>query len=171
MIVDLLANLANLSLCNNVAAAHQHDAVGDAIDFLQNMAGNDHVHPLLGNRFEERDRFRASHRIKAVERFVENQHGRMMRNGLSQANALSHPFAVARHFAPCHLRHSGAFQGFACELRCLVAAKTMKPQRPINEVVAIRSRREGIKLRAVSDLPEELDRLLRCKAEDVDCAL
>src|SRR5439155_8786854 len=73
--------------------------------------------------------------------------------------------------APCHLRHSGAYHGFACELRCLVAAKTMKPQRPINEVVAIRSRREGIKLRAVSDLPEELDRLLRGKAEDVDGAL
>src|SRR6266446_9856207 len=135
------------------------------------MAGNDDVHSLLGNRFEERDRFRSGHGIKAVERFVKNQHGRMMCNGLSQANALSHTFAITRHFAPCHLRHAGALQGFVRKLRCLAVAKSMKTQRPINEVVAIRAGREGVKLRAVSHLPEEFDGLLRGKAEDVNGAL
>src|SRR5712664_1076923 len=171
MVADFLANLANLSLCHNVAAAHQHDAVGDAIDFLQNMTGNYDVHSLLGNRFEKPYRFRTGHGIKAVERFVKNQHGRMMRNGLSQANALPHPLAVARHFTPRHLRHAGPLQSFVREFRCLAVAKPMETQRPIDEVVAIRAGREGVKLRAVSHLPEELDGLLRGEAEDTNCAL
>src|SRR5713226_2639839 len=47
----------------------------------------------------------------------------------------------------------------------------METQRPIDEVVAIRAGREGVKLRAVSHLPEELDGLLRGEAEDMNCAL
>jgi len=47
MIADFLANLANLSFGNNVTAAHQHDAVGDSIDFLQNVTGNNDVHACL----------------------------------------------------------------------------------------------------------------------------
>src|SRR5438874_11270487 len=166
MVADFLADLADLSLGHNVAAAHQYHAVGDAIDFLQNMAGNDDVHPLLGNRFKERDRFRAGHGIKAVERFVENQHGGMMSDGLREANALTHPFAIAGYLAPRHLGHASALQRFVRELGSLIVRKTMKTQGPINEIIARRAGREGVKLCAVSHVPKELYGLLRGKAED-----
>src|SRR4029077_20636862 len=95
----------------------------------------------------------------------------MMCNGLSEANALSHPFAIARHFALGDLSHASALKGFVCELRCLVAAKAMKTQRPINEVVAVCAGRKGVELRAESSLPEKLDGLPRGKAEHVNCTL
>src|SRR5882762_8369467 len=46
----------------------------------------------------------------------------------------------------------------------------MKAQRPIDEVVAIGARREGVKLRTESDLAEKLDGSLRGEAEDVNRA-
>src|SRR5690242_4381441 len=95
----------------------------------------------------------------------------MMRNGLSQANSLSHPFAVCGDFALRYLRHAGALQGFIGELRCLVAREPMKTQWPVNKVVAIGAWRKGVELCAVSDLPEKLDGLLRSEAEDTDRAL
>src|SRR5207248_11397341 len=166
MVADFLADLADLSLGHNGAAAHEYHAVGDAIDFLQDMAGNDDVHPLLGNRFKERDRFRAGHGIKAVERFVENQHGGMMSDGLREANALTHPFAIAGYLAPRHLGHASALQRFVRELGSLIVRKTMKPAGPTNELIAHRAGSEGVKLCAVSHVPKELYGLLRGKAED-----
>ena len=171
MIADFSANFFNLAFGNDVAAAHQHDAVGDAVDLFQNVAGDDDVHALLGDGFKERDGFGASHGIEAVERFVENQHRRMMRNGLSQANALAHAFAVACDFAAGDLRHAGALEGFVRELGGLIVAKSVKTQRPINEVVAVRAGREGVELRAVAHLAEELDGLLGREAEDVNRAV
>src|SRR5260370_34930538 len=47
----------------------------------------------------------------------------------------------------------------------------MKRQRGIEGVVAIRAGREGVKLGAISHLPEEFDGLLRGKAEDMNRAL
>src|ERR1700676_680 len=129
------------------------------------------MHSLFGNGFEEGDRFRAGHGVEAVERLVENQHGRMMRNRLSQANALAHPFAVTGHFAAGGLRHAGALEFFVRDFRSLIVAKAVKTQGPIDEVVAVRARREGVELRAVSDLAEELDGLLRSEAEDVNRAV
>src|SRR5580693_7188893 len=92
----------------------------------------------------------------------------MMSNGLGKTNALAHAFAVAGHLAPSYGRHAGAIECFIRELRGLVVAETVKAQRPINKVVAIRARREGIKLRAVADLAEERDGLLRRETEDVN---
>src|SRR5580693_3229990 len=135
------------------------------------MAGDDDVHPLFRDGFEQCDRFGASHGIEAVEWLVQNQHRRMMRNGLRQANALTHPFAVARHFAPGHWRHTSALEGLVCELGRLVVTETVEPQRPINEIVAVRAGRERVELRAVSDLSEKLDGLLRRKTEDVNRAM
>src|SRR5580704_9816354 len=171
MIADFSANFFNLAFGNDVAAAHQHDAVRDAVDFLQNVAGNDDVHSLFSDGFKERNGFGAGHGIEAVEGFVENQHGWMMCNRLGQANALPHAFAIASDLASGDLRHAGAFECFARELRGLVVAETMKTQWPVNEVVAIRARREGIELRAIPNLAEEFDRLLRRKAEDVNRAV
>ena len=160
MIADFAANFFDLAFGDDVAAAHEHDAVGDAIDFFQNVAGDDDVHSLLGDGFKERDGFRARHGIEAVERFIENEYRRMMRDGLSQANALAHAFAVASYFAAGDLGHARAFEGFVGELGGLIVAKTVETQRPINEVVAVGAGREGVELRAITDLAEEFDGLL-----------
>src|SRR5207237_10096924 len=128
------------------------------------MAGNHDVHAWPGNRCKKRDRFRAGHGIKAVERFVENQHGGMMGDGLRETNALTHPFAIAGYLAPRHLGHASALQRFVRELGSLIVRKTMKTQGPINEIIARRAGREGVKLCAVSHVPKALYGLLRGKA-------
>src|SRR6202040_3427096 len=74
-------------------------------------------------------------------------------------------------FTPCHWRHTRAFEGLVRKFRGLVVAKTMKTQRPINEIVAIRARRERVKLRAVAYLPEKLDGLLRGKTKNINRAV
>src|SRR6202044_3943010 len=97
--------------------------------------------------------------------------GRMMRNRLSQAHALAHTFAIACHFAAGDGGHTSTFEGFIRELGALVMAEAVKAQRPIDEVVAVCTGRERVELRAVAAFAEELDRLLRCKAEDVNRAV
>src|ERR1700676_503921 len=95
----------------------------------------------------------------------------MMSNRLSETNALAHTFAVTGHFAVSDLRHASAFEGFVCELRGLLVSKTVKAERAIDEVIAIRAGRERVELRAVADLPEKFDGLLGREAQDVNCAL
>src|SRR5580693_2377208 len=94
----------------------------------------------------------------------------MMSNGLREANTLAHAFAVAGDFAAGDLRHSGALEGLVRKLDGLVVGKAVEAQRPINKIVSIRPRREGVKLRAVTYLAKELNGLLGSKAEDINRA-
>ena len=78
MILHFAPDVVNLAFRDDVAIAHQDDPIRDAIDFLKNVAGDDHVHAVLAQSLEQRDRFRARHRIKTVERLVQHDHRRMM---------------------------------------------------------------------------------------------
>ena len=42
----------NLAFGHNVAAAHQDDLVRHLVDFVQDVAGDDYVQPLLAQRLE-----------------------------------------------------------------------------------------------------------------------
>src|SRR5690348_3755401 len=95
----------------------------------------------------------------------------MMRNGLCQADSLPHAFAVTRDFAPRDLRHARAVQRLVGQFGGLLRAKSVQAQRPVDKIVAVRSGREGVKLRAISNLAEEFDRLARREPEDVNRAL
>src|SRR5580658_771306 len=66
------------------------------------------------------------------------------------------------------LREAGALEGFIRKFYGLIMGKAVEPQWPIDEIVAVGARREGIELRAVTDLAEELDGLLGREAEDVN---
>ena len=69
--------------------------------WLETMTCRPFVAPLA----EQRDGFGARHGVQAVERLVEHQHLRIVRDGLRQLDALPHAFAVGGHGAVGGLRH------------------------------------------------------------------
>src|SRR5207244_5272070 len=85
----------------------------------------------------------------------------MVGDGLRQTDALAHTLAVSSHLAPRDLRHAGPLQGLVGQPCGLLTAKTMEPQGPKNEIITSGPGREGIELRAISNLPEQLHRLTR----------
>ncbi len=95
MLLDLPAHGLDLAFRHYVAVAQQHDLIGDDIDLVQDVAGNDHITTLPRRRAKQRDHFRAGERIQAVQRFVQHQHFRVVGQRLRQPDALPHPLAVA----------------------------------------------------------------------------
>ena len=161
MIADLLPHFTNLAFRHDVAAAHEYDTIGDPVDFFENVAGNDDVHSLHGKCTEQSDGLGACDGIQPVERLVQNKHRGMVGDGLRQTDALAHTLAVSSHLAPRDLRHAGPLQGLVGQPCGLLTAKTMEPQGPKNEIITSGPWREGIELRAISNLPEQLHRLTR----------
>ena len=53
-----LADLVDVSLRDQVAAGDQHDAVGDAVDLIEDVAGDEEMHSLAAKLLEERDAIR-----------------------------------------------------------------------------------------------------------------
>ena len=72
MIFHFTAHPLNIAFSNNVSAAHHHDAVGNNVDFMQDVAGNDDVHSRFGAISEQFNDFGSRHRIEAIERLVKN---------------------------------------------------------------------------------------------------
>ena len=52
--------------------------------------------PVLAPLLEQRDGLGARHGVEAVERFVEHDHARVVRDRLRQLDALPHALAVGR---------------------------------------------------------------------------
>ena len=57
MFLYFCADAVNLPFRHNVAVAHQHNLVGNLVDLMKDVAGDDHVHSLLSQRFKERNGF------------------------------------------------------------------------------------------------------------------
>jgi hypothetical protein len=135
------------------------------------VAGDDDVHALLGQSFKKRDGFSAGHGIEAIEWLVENENRGTMRNGLREADALAHAFAVASDFSLGDLSHAGAIEGLGGELGGLIGRKAVETERLVDEVVARDTWRKRVKLRAVADLTVEMHWIFGSEAEDVNRAL
>ena len=112
LILDLAAHALDLALGDDIAMAEENDLVGDAIDLMEDVAGDDDVAAFLAPLLEERDGFVASHGIEAVQRLVEHQDGGAVRDRLRQLDALPHAFAIGRDEAVGGLRHGNALEGF-----------------------------------------------------------
>ena len=92
--VHLVPHSMYRALGDDIPVVEQDYPVGHHVHFVQDVTGNNQVQALRSQLFEERDRFRAHHRIESIKRFVQNQHRRLMSYRLSEAHALTHAFAV-----------------------------------------------------------------------------
>src|SRR3954467_4362614 len=97
MLLHFCAHRMYLPFSDYVAAAYQHYLVGHFVDFVENMAGDNHVQPLPAERLEQLERLGTCHGIEPVQRFIEHEDGWVVTNGLRQANPLPHAFAISRH--------------------------------------------------------------------------
>ena len=53
LVAHLLAYLVDVALGHQVSAGDQHDAVGDAVHLIENVAGDDQVHSLPAQLFKQ----------------------------------------------------------------------------------------------------------------------
>src|SRR5438876_6912619 len=67
MVFHFAANALNVALGDNVSAAHNHNAIGNDVHLMKNVARNNNVHSGLGEAPEQFDNFGAGHRIESVE--------------------------------------------------------------------------------------------------------
>src|SRR6266550_1062273 len=95
MFLHLATHIVNLSFGNDIAVVQKDHAITHHIHFVENVTRDDQVKPFGGELAEQANRLRASHRIEAVQRFIQNHYDRLMRDGLGQSYALAHAFAIS----------------------------------------------------------------------------
>src|SRR4051812_31497757 len=72
VVFHLASNALDITLGNDVSTAHHHDTIGDDIDFVEDVAGDDDVHAGFAEIPEEFDDFRPRHGVESVERLVKD---------------------------------------------------------------------------------------------------
>src|SRR6185369_7901030 len=123
----------------------------------------------IGSEFaKEGDRLGAHHRIETVERLIQNQNRRLVRDRLREANALSHALAVTRYFP---IRSIGEVDALDCKLGQIVrllAIETVDEQERRNKLATSHASRKRIELRAVTDFAKQTFRLISRDAQKLD---
>src|SRR5215469_3006336 len=95
----------------------------------------------------------------------------MMGDRLSQANALAHALRVSRNLAIGSVGKVHAIDRFPSQFVGFSAAQTAQQKTLEDEIKAGDAAREGIELRAVTDVSEQLFRLVRWNAEHTEISL
>src|SRR5215216_5577569 len=87
-----------------------------------------------GELAEQRNCFRAHHRIETVERLIENQYGRLMGDRLCKPDTLSHSFAVTCNLSIGSFHETHAFQRNLAQIVRAFAIVTMDHQKRIDKL-------------------------------------
>src|SRR5689334_6145322 len=117
---------------------------------MQDVRRDDQVQTLGSEFAKEGDRLGADHRIETIERLVENQNCRLVRDRLRQPDALSHAFAVPSYFAIRGIDEIHAFDSKLGEIVCLLTIVTIDKEKRVNKLAARHASRKRVKLRAVT---------------------
>ena len=75
---------------HDLAAADQDHLVGDLLDLVEQVAGEQHGAAAVGVRLEQAAHPADAGRVEAVGRLVEDQHGRVAEQGVGDAEPLLH---------------------------------------------------------------------------------
>src|ERR1044071_2264300 len=105
---------------------------------------------------EERDYLGTRERIESVQRLVEDEDIRVVRDGLREPGALPHPFAVASDFPIGGVEQSDALKRSFGSLAGVTPAVSVNGQQRADELEARYTWREGIELTAIPKHSEEL---------------
>ena len=99
LLFHFAAHALNFPFGHHIALAQQDHLVGNRIHLVQDMAGHDHVAPILTPFAEERDGFGAGHGVETVERLVEHQYRRIPEQCCCDPETLAHAEREATHAA------------------------------------------------------------------------
>src|SRR6266851_534808 len=91
------------TLSDYISIAQQDDLIRDGIDFVKNMARNNDVTTVCRRRAKQSDHLGTSQRVEAVQRLVQDQNSRVVTQGLSEPDSLTHPFAITGDVADCSI--------------------------------------------------------------------
>src|SRR6185369_14253447 len=165
VLFHLIAHAVDVSFSNDVTVVQKHHAVRHHVDLMQDVRRDDQMKPFRGELAEQRDRFRAHHRIETVERLIENQYGRLVGDRLCQPDTLPHSFAVTCNLPIGSFQEIYAFERNVAQLVCTFAIVTMNHQERVDEFSAGHTSRKRIELRTVADSSEQLVRPVRRNSE------
>ena len=170
LLVDFAADVLDLSFGDDVAVAEEDDVIGDHVDFMQDMAGDDDV-AALGRHFAEHgDGFGADEGIEAVEGFIEDEDFGIVGDGLRELDALPHSLAVAADFAVGGFAQADLVDGFACQVFALGGGVSEEAEVGDDELEAGESLGIGIELRGVAEDAEEFLGFIGPNAQDANFA-
>ena len=147
---NLAADALDLALGHHVAVAQQNDLVGDLVDLVQHVAGDDDVLALRGELAEQSDGFGAHQRIQTVQRLIQHQHRRIVRDGQRQLDPLAHALAVPRDLAIGGVGHAQALDRRAGQAVAFLLVEAEQPQKRSHHLESGEAAREGVELRGVA---------------------
>src|SRR5262245_20091542 len=166
----LFAYAQHSAFGQDVAVVDQHHAVRHLVHLVQDVTRHNQVQAFLRELAEKPDRFGAGHRVKPVQRLVQNHRRGLVRDRLGQPDALSHALAVSGDLAVGGLNQIDALDRAPGHLFGLLARQAVNRQKRFDEVVAGHPFRERIELAAIADLAKQLLRVRRRNAENADAA-
>src|SRR5689334_14229377 len=171
MFFHFAAYSLDLAFSYDVAVTHEHNLIGNLVHFMQDVTGDNHMQPLLPQRLKQGYGFSASHGIQPVQWLVQDQHRRMVGDGLDQPDSLAHAFAVSGNSAMRSACHARSLQCFQRELMRLCFAQPAETKKLIDESVSGNAPGKGIELRAVANVAKEFFRIIGRDSANADAAL
>ena len=137
VLLDLVAHAMHVTFGNDVAVVEQDHAVRDHVDLVQDVARDDQMEPFRRKLLEQADRLGPRHRIETVQRFVEDQNRRVVRDRLCEPHALPHALAVAGDPPLGRLDQSDALERTPREAVRLASAESRNAEIGVDELVSV----------------------------------
>ena len=150
------AHLGHRPLGQETPAVDQHDLLGQVLDLVQDVGGEQHVHPRLPQLAQEVQDLSPPQGVEPVERLVQHQQLGVVGEWTGRcARAWAHALGVALG-APAHgLAHLDPRQGVLGPLAALGAAEALQAQQEGHEVQAAHGLVDRVLLGAEAQPPEQ----------------
>jgi len=97
--VHEVSNPSEVTLGDKPALRDDEYLGSEPLDLVEHVARHDDASPGIAKRGDQFDHVQALARVEAGERFVEQQHVRVVHNRLRDLDPLAHPLRVRRHGA------------------------------------------------------------------------
>jgi hypothetical protein len=110
-VVEAFANLSEGADRRDAPVGEDDNMVGEAFEFVEFMAGDEEALAGLSEAGEEVEQFATSKGIDAAERFVEDDEGGIVDEGLSELDALAHAFGKAAKGPVGAVGHADELEG------------------------------------------------------------
>lgn len=95
MIVEQFADLRDRANRGEAAGSQDRDLIGEAFERVEFVARYQQAFAALGQQLKQSDHLAAADGVDAVERFVEQEQRRVVKQSLSELHALPHAFRIA----------------------------------------------------------------------------
>src|SRR5467141_321452 len=171
VLVNQQTDRMNVARRDRLAVVNEHDVVRNALDLVQDMRRHEDVAALLG---EIRDRSKdldAGHRIGARQGLVQDEHLRIMGEGLCELRPLSHPATVRPRGTVRGACQADNLERVGRRLRGLVRGHPVETEERFDELLAAEPAIQLVVLRAIAEASLQRDVVPRILPEETHVAL